>query len=90
MLDIIWLNLVELSHLEPFKDLLEMVRRSIQEDDLDPVWPGCVAGKGLEVLVRHRVPRGGGHPIWPREGPQHLPEATAHPILVSRQNSFPS
>ena len=25
MLDIIWLNLVELSHLEPFSDLLEMV-----------------------------------------------------------------
>ena len=25
MLDIIWLNLVELSHLEPFRDLLDMV-----------------------------------------------------------------
>ena len=31
MLDIIWLNLVELSHLEPFKDLLGMVSGLDQE-----------------------------------------------------------
>ena len=55
MLDIIWLNLVELSHLEPFKDLLEMVREFDQEV-VNFVCLGCIPREGLEVLVRHGVP----------------------------------
>ena len=50
MLDIIWLNLVELSHLEPFKDLLEMVR-GLDQEVVSFVCPGCIPREGLEVLV---------------------------------------
>ena len=58
---------------------------AVQVGDLQPTsGPGVREREGLEVLVRHRGPRRGGHSLWIPEWTGCVQETPAHQGLVPR------
>ena len=60
----------------------------VQAGDLQPAAGARVREReGVEVLVRHGGPGGGGHPLWIPDGAGRLQETPAHQGLVPGQNA---
>ena len=91
--DAVWLNLIELSQLQHFKDLTTLVGQ-LQNSAVNLV--GCrfdhscnldsKERERMEKVAGERSSGRRGHSRWSGQNPGHIPQTVTHPKFCARQN----